>query len=174
MVLGAIFCGTACAVCSLLAECPVTLSRGQFFGTRFQIFILIRLYARKERPQAPPEPLRHSLASSHFVLVVRGMYITEALAIRTVLYWPGSLIYNPIGTTHRDRFHNGCGRFLTITPSATMACMLDARSPVSLVIHQPGAIAAAARTRTLIGCGFSCSSHMADEASVHNQMINIF
>jgi hypothetical protein len=57
MVLGAIFCGTAYAVCSLLAECPVTLSRGQFFGTRFQIFILIRLYARKERPQAPPEPL---------------------------------------------------------------------------------------------------------------------
>jgi len=77
---------------------------------------------------------------------VRGTYITEARN-QERLYGPGTLIYNPIGTTHRDRFQNGRGRFLTITPSATVARMLDARVPVSLLIHDPGSIAAAARTR---------------------------
>jgi AraC family transcriptional regulator len=134
-----------------MAECPVTLSRGQFFGARFQtIHTHSFVCAEREATGSARELPRHSHASSHFVLVVRGMYITEA-GNQDRLYGPGRLIYNPIGTTHRDRFHNGCGRFLTITPSATVARMLDARSPVSLVIHQPGAIAAAARTRTPIG-----------------------
>jgi len=130
-----------------MAECPVTLSRGQFFGTRFRtVQTHSFVCAEGEATGSARELPRHSHASSHFVLVVRGTYITEARN-QDRLYGPGTLIYNPLGTTHRDRFHNGCGRFLTITPSATVARMLDARSPVSLVIHQPGAIAAAARTR---------------------------
>jgi hypothetical protein len=154
MVLGAIFCGPPVRYAHSLAECPVALSRGQFFGTRFQIFILIRLYARNERPQAPPEPPRHSHASSHFVLVVKGnVHHRSAQSGPFCMARAGSSTTR-IGTTHRDRFHNGCGRFLTTTPPATVARMLDARSPVSLVIHQPGAIAVPARTRTLICCGF--------------------
>jgi len=81
---------------------------------------------------------------THFVFVVRGTYITEARN-QDRWYGPGTLIYNPMGTTHRDRFHNGCGRFLTITPSADIARLADAGVPVSLVIHDPEPIAAAAR-----------------------------
>jgi AraC family transcriptional regulator len=77
---------------------------------------------------------------------MRGTYITEARN-QDRLYGPGTLIYNPTGTTHRDRFHRGSGRFLTITPSADIARLLDTCVPVSLVIHDPEPIAAAGRTR---------------------------
>ena len=141
------FCWTA--QCSILFSmpAPVTLSSGQFFGERVRtIQTHSFVCAEGEATGSARELPRHSHASSHFVLVVRGTYITEARN-RDRLYGPGTLIYNPIGTTHRDRFVNGCGRFLTITPSATVARMLDARVPVSLVVHEPGSLAAAARTR---------------------------
>jgi AraC family transcriptional regulator len=134
----------------------VTLSSGKFFGERFRTvqthsFVCAEGEATGSARGIP----RHSHASSHFVFVVRGTYITEARN-QDRLYGPGTLIYNPIGTTHRDRFQNGCGRFLTITPSAALAGVLDSRVPVSLVIHEPGSIAAAARTRRQMfdeGCG---------------------
>jgi len=136
----------------------VTLSSGQFFGVRFRTlqthsFTCVEGEATGSALGLP----RHRHASSHFVLVVRGTYITEARN-QDRSYGPGTLIYNPIGTTHRDRFQNGCGRFLTITPSASVAQMLDSRVPVSLVIHEPGSIAAAARTRRQMldeRCGFA-------------------
>ena len=125
----------------------VTLSGGQFFGKRFRtVYTHSFVCAEGEATGCARGLPRHSHASSHFVLVVRGTYITEARN-QERLYGPGTLIYNPIGTTHRDRFQNGRGRFLTITPSATVARMLDARVPVSLLIHDPGSTAAAARTR---------------------------
>ena|SRR5215469_1515233 len=125
----------------------VTLFSGQFFGDRFRTVQTHSFVCAEGEATGFARGLpRHSHASSHFVLVVRGTYITEARN-QDRLYGPGTLIYNPIGTTHRDRFQNGCGRFLTITPSASVARMLDARVPVSLVIHEPSSIAAAARTR---------------------------
>lgn len=127
---------------------PVTLPSAQFFGERFRTvrtdsFVCSEGDAAGSEREVP----RHSHASAHFVLVVKGRYITEARN-QDRLYGPGTLIYNPTGTTHRDRFHNGRGRFLTITPSADVARLLDSQVPVSLVIHHREAIAAAARTRT--------------------------
>ena len=125
----------------------VTLTTGQFFGERFRTvhtdsFVCTEGEATGSAREVP----RHCHASSHFVFVVRGTYITEARN-QDRWYGPGTLIYNPTGTTHRDRFHVGRGRFLTITPLGATAHLLDARVPVSLVIHQPDAIGAAVRTR---------------------------
>jgi AraC family transcriptional regulator len=124
-----------------------TLSRGQFFGEEFRTVQTASFICSEGEATGSPRGVpRHSHAASHFILVVRGMYVTEARN-QDRLYGPGTLIYNPMGTTHRDRFHDGCGRFLTITPAEQIACLLDSRNPVSLVVHDPNAIAAASRTR---------------------------
>ena len=128
----------------------VTLSSGQFFGDRFRTvasdsFVCSEGEATGHCRAVP----RHRHASSHFVLVVRGVYITEARN-QDALYGPGTLIYNPTGTAHRDRFDGGQGAFLTITPSPSVARLLDACVPVPLIIHHAQAIAAAIRTRKLL------------------------
>lgn len=121
----------------------VTLASAEFFGEQFHTIQTDSFVcAEGEATGSAQEVPRHSHASSHFVLVVRGTYITEARN-QDRWYGPGALIYNPTGTTHRDRFHGGCGRFLAITPSAAIARLLDARVPVSLVIHEPRPITAA-------------------------------
>jgi AraC family transcriptional regulator len=56
---------------------------------------------------------RHTHTDAHFVLVLRGTYITEAGNVG--LCGPGTLIFNPAGTSHRDRFRTDLGRFFTIS-----------------------------------------------------------
>lgn len=125
----------------------ITLASAQFFGNQFHtVKTGSFVCAEGEATGSAREVPRHTHVASHFVLVVRGTYITEARN-QDRWYGPGTLIYNPIGTTHRDRFHKGCGRFLTITPSAAIAHLLDARIPVSLVIHEPEPLTAAALIR---------------------------
>ena len=126
---------------------PITLASAQFFGNHFRtVQTHSFMCAEGNATGAVREFPRHSHASSHFVLIIRGTYITEARN-QDGWYGPGTLIYNPTGTTHRDRFHEGRGRFLAITPSAEIACLVDNRLPVSLVIHEPEPITAAIRTR---------------------------
>ena len=57
---------------------------------------------------------RHTHSDAHFVLVLRGTYITEA-GNAPGLCGPGTLIFNPAGTSHRDRFRTDLGRFFTIS-----------------------------------------------------------
>ena len=57
---------------------------------------------------------RHTHADDHFVMVIRGEYITEASKGNPVV-GPTTLIFNPAGLTHRDRFRTRGGRFLTIS-----------------------------------------------------------
>ena len=133
-----------------MAAVPTTLSRGRFFGSGFRTVSTDSFVcAEGEAVISEREMPRHSHASSHFVIVVRGTYITEARN-QDRWYGPGTLIYNPTGTTHRDRFHGESGRFMTITPQADVARFVDARVPVSLVIRDAELIAAAARTRRLM------------------------
>lgn len=57
---------------------------------------------------------RHTHPDAHFVLVLRGTYITEA-GSTPGLCGPGTLVFNPAGTSHRDRFRTDLGRFFTIS-----------------------------------------------------------
>ena len=105
----------------------ITLSNAQFYGGRFRTvqtdsFVCAEGEATGSERDVP----RHSHSSSHFVLVGRGTYITEARN-EDGWYGPGTLIYNPMGTTHRDRFHNGCGRFLTIGIEAGFSTRVTSR-----------------------------------------------
>ncbi len=64
---------------------------------------------------------RHTHDDAHFVLVLDGLYASSARGAPAVATEP-ILVYNPPGTTHRDRFESDGGpfrgRFLTISIAA--------------------------------------------------------
>src|SRR5438270_11471808 len=56
----------------------------------------------------------HTHPEAHLVLVTGGRYISTARGTAPRL----PLVYNPPGTTHRDRFHRGLGSFFTVSVAA--------------------------------------------------------
>lgn len=54
----------------------------------------------------------HIHADAHFILVTGGTYVTAA---RRTAVKAGALIFNPVGTNHRDRFEPGLGSFFAIS-----------------------------------------------------------
>jgi AraC family transcriptional regulator len=66
---------------------------------------------------------RHSHDQAHFVFVLDGLYISSAVGAAPVSSGP-ALIFNPAGTTHRDRFEARdrvmTGRFLTLSIGGDM------------------------------------------------------
>jgi len=64
----------------------------------------------------PPEDevQTHTHEEAHFVLVLSGGYMSSAKHAPTVSNTP-LLVFNPAGTTHRDRFLGGRGTFLAVS-----------------------------------------------------------
>ncbi|HEY7393959.1 MAG TPA: AraC family transcriptional regulator [Gemmatimonadaceae bacterium] len=90
------------------------LGFGEFIGRRRQMadsesFSFIEI--ADEREAVVP---RHTHEDAHFVIVVRGTYETSATGIDGRC-GAGSVLFNPAGTTHRDRFVSDRGRFVTIS-----------------------------------------------------------
>ena len=91
------------------------LRHGEFFGSgdsrrRVDGFRLSRL-----RPTVPERELsRHTHDDAHFVMLLEGQYLTAASGGHAECV-PGTLIYNPPGTTHRDRFRSSDGEFFTLS-----------------------------------------------------------
>jgi len=94
------------------------LTFGQFFGTfdcrkavdGFQLADVRPAVADRQVP-------RHSHQDAHFVLVVEGGYVTTAHGAPALCDSP-TLVFNPAGTTHRDRFKSPRGRFFTVSVAA--------------------------------------------------------
>ena len=61
-------------------------------------------------------PRRKGANDAHLVLLVDGVYLSSAIGAPPFAR-PSLLVYNPPGTTHRDRFHGLDGRFFTISVS---------------------------------------------------------
>lgn len=57
---------------------------------------------------------RHTHDDAHFWFVLKGVYISTAAGLDG-LCAPPTVIFNPAGTTHRDRFQTRGGRFLTLS-----------------------------------------------------------
>jgi AraC family transcriptional regulator len=130
---------------------PVVLPFGAFYG---------RLDQRRHAPglelamlHADPHRVveRHSHEEAHFVLVLDGLYVSSASGASAISNGP-LLVFNPAGTTHRDRFEaRGTvfeGRFLTMSVSADL--MSAAAAPgrmaeTAVVVHHPRIIADAQR-----------------------------
>jgi len=93
------------------------LTHGQFFG-QFQSEVEAGGFSLAYIRADPNHDVqRHTHEAAHFIFVTRGVYVTSA---RNAGGASPLLIYNPPGTTHRDRFaprHDGNfdGRFLSIS-----------------------------------------------------------
>jgi len=112
----------------------VTLATGTFFGdacrtVKTASFQFSEVDATVPERQVP----RHTHETPHFVMVLRGVYSTEAHNQNGPCS-SATLIFNPAGTTHRDRFRTGNGRFLCITPELDGSRLLDRASPVARVV----------------------------------------
>lgn len=108
-----------------MASSPHVLRPGMFFGTtrrdlRTPSFVFSEMSADFSRGALP----RHTHVEAHFVLVVRGVYVTAAQPNQG-LCGAWTLIFNPAGTTHRDRFYEEGGRFLTISVPSNVAAEVE-------------------------------------------------
>jgi AraC family transcriptional regulator len=111
-----------------------TFAAGVFLGNACQTvqtasFQFAELQATVPEREVP----RHRHETPHFVLVLRGIYLTEARN-QDGPCSSSTLIYNPAGTTHRDCFRSRNGRFLSITPTLNGSRLLDRDSPVARVV----------------------------------------
>ena len=86
----------------------------------------------------------HTHEEASFVFVLSGVYCTEARRLDG-LCGPPTLIYNPPGTRHRDRFASLAGaEFLGISIAAGVIREFAPRAfPVSIALHAPQALHAA-------------------------------
>lgn len=96
-------------------------------------------------PTVPEERVaRHTHPEAHGVLVLAGRYLSTAAGAPAVA-GAGTFIYNPPGTTHRDRFRGVEGRFFTIAlPAGLMLGLAGALALPDHPIVADGAAAAAA------------------------------
>jgi AraC family transcriptional regulator len=115
-----------------------SLPAGVFFGEPCR-FVNTPSFEFRELQATVPEPQvpRHTHETPHFILITQGVYQTEARNQPGVCS-PGTLIFNPAGTTHRDCFRSTRGRFLSICPGAEAARMLGQTSPLPRVVGGVG------------------------------------
>jgi AraC family transcriptional regulator len=91
------------------------LPHGRFFGDQVRRREAGGLVLASLLPQVPEDAVaRHTHEEAHFVWITAGRYLSSAAGAPDV-GGPPTLIYNPPGTTHRDRFRGGIGRFFTVS-----------------------------------------------------------
>lgn len=99
------------------SETRSTLGYGAFFGRFLRQQQVSGFSFSAMTPLLPPAEVEtHTHENAHFVLVMGGLYISQARHAPLVAKAP-FLVYNPPGTRHRDRFHTLDGSFLTISVS---------------------------------------------------------
>lgn len=140
------------------------LTPGQYFGSRSIERSCAGFTAALRRGTIPQEQVHeHSHEGAHFVLAIDAGYLTGARGAEG-LTRPATLIYNPPGTVHRDRFMETGRRFISIDVpgAATPAGSRDA-----LVIEDRDAVAAAMRATGLIAGG------TADDLAIEELMLRM-
>jgi AraC family transcriptional regulator len=97
---------------------PPAFHFGQFFGAFDRRRLVPGFEVADIRPAVPDRAVpRHTHDTAHFVFVLDGAYVTTATGTPGTSVGP-TLIYNPPGTTHRDRFRSRNGRFLALSVAA--------------------------------------------------------
>jgi len=135
---------------------PLHFKSGEFYGdvdqdARGSVFDIRRLRATRSEDEV--ETHRHE--DAHFVLVLSGVYISSALHAPLRAPSP-TLVFNPAGTTHRDRFVDGKGSFLTVSLDPSLlsgAEELLAAQECAATLGNPASVTAAFRIAREIGRG---------------------
>lgn len=118
---------------------PLMLCHGEFFGDirrarRTSSFVFSRMFATWPDGELP----RHTHANAYFMFVLRGVYISAA---SREFCGPSTLIYNPSGTTHRDRFRTVHGSFFAISVCPEIARKIDRALPKPTILMDPEIVA---------------------------------
>ncbi|PMQ13014.1 AraC family transcriptional regulator [Janthinobacterium sp. AD80] len=135
---------------------PLSFKSGQFYGdvhqgARGSIFDIRRMKATRSED----EVATHRHDDAHFVLVLSGVYISSARHAPPRAPAP-TLVFNPAGTTHRDRFLDGKGSFMTVSldPALLMGAEeLHAAQEAAIVLRESAGTAAAFGIAREIGRG---------------------
>jgi AraC family transcriptional regulator len=91
------------------------LSRGRFIG-QVRREVVTRDFTLVEVRDRPAEEIPlHTHVDPHVLVVLEGAYRTSARGVGPICD-ASTVIFNPAGTTHRDRFRTRGGRFLTVSP----------------------------------------------------------
>lgn len=111
------------------------LSSGNFIGKLCKR-IEFREFSFSEMSDCADEEIQlHTHEDAHFLLIVEGVYITSARNIDNFCS-ASTLIFNPAGTTHRDRFQTRGGLFFTVSlESENLARLQDG---IGLIPHSIG------------------------------------
>ena len=124
----------------------IVLPPGQFYGTLRQARTSGTFDIRSLAASGREEDVAvHTHMNAHFVLVLSGVYLSAAQWAPERARAP-FLVFNPPGTTHRDRFLGGLGSFLTISLSAAAFAELRdlaALSDVATTLARPDAMSRA-------------------------------
>ena len=108
---------------------PMRFAHGQFYGS-FEARRQVDEVALAELQPSVPEDLvePHTHQDGHLLLLLDGCYLSTAEGMPTQCTG-ATLILNPPGTHHRDRFRGEGGRFFTISfPSARWALASEKRA----------------------------------------------
>lgn len=110
------------------------LAHAQFFGDRQSQRSVAGFTVASMCADPTLQVERHTHETAHFIVLLSGQYVTTARGADAVCVRP-AIIYNPPGTTHRDRFRRVGGRvdgsFLSIAVDRTR--MSDVAGSLSLV-----------------------------------------
>ncbi len=115
------------------------LQHAQFFGHRRNQRDVAGFAIASMRADPTLEVERHTHETAHLILLLSGQYVTTAHGADPVCIEP-AVIYNPPGTTHRDRFCRVGGRvngsFVSIAiDSARLRHIADHMSPFEYAVH---------------------------------------
>jgi AraC family transcriptional regulator len=114
-----------------------SLGHGRFIGSVAVETDTPSFAFRRMRATVPARDVpRHSHDTAYFFLVLQGRYATEA-AGTTDVCGPGSVIFNPTGTTHRDHFVDGDGEFVAISIPAALERQITPAIASATVLHGP-------------------------------------
>jgi AraC family transcriptional regulator len=134
------------------------LWRGNFFG-KICREVELREFSLKEVVDAGEEVPKHIHEGAHFLFIIKGLYISSAKNVNDSCS-PSTLIFNPSGTTHRDRFQSAGGRFLAVSFKAQTTELMQ--RPTDLIDHS---VAFSDRGISWIGSRLYEEFHQTDEAS---------
>ncbi|HEY8310736.1 MAG TPA: helix-turn-helix transcriptional regulator [Gemmatimonadaceae bacterium] len=86
-----------------------TLAHAEFFGDQSRRHTVAGFTIASVVADPTLQIERHTHETGHFIVLLSGQYVTTARGADAVCVKP-ALIYNPPGTTHRDRFRRVHGR----------------------------------------------------------------
>jgi AraC family transcriptional regulator len=108
---------------------PTRLGYGQFFGD-CEVSREVGGFALSLRTPDPHVVIaRHTHEEAHFILLLDGHYISSARDAGHIVGGP-ALIYNPPGTTHRDRFEAPRGRFFAVSVAPERHAAITDQAPL--------------------------------------------